>query len=334
MKKKLFHTMIASVLFMIPVQVFAHVGYMLPEEQISALSGQHKEILLAPFQNPIYVILMITVALLFVGAVAKLSRAPFIKRIQKNLETKEVDYQRIFPWAIRMSLGIALIGAGTMDVLISPIVSNQSAFGFLQTLIGFLLLTGFLLELAIVLAALLYVYALVLEPYMLGNLDFLALAVAFLLIGDDRPGIDDLLNIPCYCFLKKMNDFLPLILRIGIGISMIFLAVYEKFLMPAASMQVVTDFGLMNIIPVSPEMWVLSTGIIELVIGIALLLGLFTRLSAAIAFFVLSLSFFFFGEDVYSHVTLFGTLSILFVTGGNKWSLDHALEKLRKKKKR
>lgn len=55
------------------------------------------------------------------------------------------------------------------------------------------------------------------------------------------------------------------------------------------------------------------------------MLGLFTRVSAGIAFIVLSLSFFYFGEDVSSHITLFGILSVLFVTQGGAWSLDKKL---------
>ena len=118
---------------------------------------------------------------------------------------------------------------------------------------------------------------------------------------------------------------MPLILRFGVGFAMIFLAVYEKILNPHLSELVVTNFGLMNVVPVSPEMWVLSTGLIEFAVGLALILGLFTRISAGIAFIVLSLSFFYFGEDVASHITLFGTLSVLFITQGGAWSLDKLL---------
>jgi uncharacterized membrane protein YphA (DoxX/SURF4 family) len=54
-----------------------------------------------------------------------------------------------------------------------------------------------------------------------------------------------------------------------------------------------------------------------------LFLGFKTRLISVIAFVVLSLSFFYFGEEVYSHVTLFSVLSVLFVTGGGKLIIDN-----------
>jgi uncharacterized membrane protein YphA (DoxX/SURF4 family) len=69
-------------------------------------------------------------------------------------------------------------------------------------------------------------------------------------------------------------------------------------------------------------MWVFSAGIIEVLIGLALVAGFYTRLSSAIAFVVLSMSFFYFGEDVSSHITLFGILAVLFITRGGIWSLD------------
>ena len=72
-------------------------------------------------------------------------------------------------------------------------------------------------------------------------------------------------------------------------------------------------------------MWVLSTGIIEFIIGLTLVLGAYTRLASAIAFAVLSLSFFYFGEDVASHITLFGILSVLFITQGGKVSVDRKI---------
>jgi uncharacterized membrane protein YphA (DoxX/SURF4 family) len=101
-----------------------------------------------------------------------------------------------------------------------------------------------------------------------------------------------------------------------------FLAVYEKILNPHISELIVNNFGLLDIVNVSPAMWVLGAGIIEFIIGFTLFIGWFTRASSAIAFVVLSLSFFYFGEEVSSHVTLFANLAVLFITRGGIWSVD------------
>jgi uncharacterized membrane protein YphA (DoxX/SURF4 family) len=63
-------------------------------------------------------------------------------------------------------------------------------------------------------------------------------------------------------------------------------------------------------------------GMIELVVGVLLLIGFQVRLVSIITFTILIVTFFFFKEDVYSHVTLFGTLSVLMITGAGPLSLD------------
>jgi uncharacterized membrane protein YphA (DoxX/SURF4 family) len=93
---------------------------------------------------------------------------------------------------------------------------------------------------------------------------------------------------------------------------------------------VINQYRLTEILPVSVPMWVFSTGAIELAIGIFLVLGLYTRVVSIIAIFVLSLTFFYFNESVYSHITLFGTLSILAIESGGIWSLDLWRQKKKK----
>lgn len=323
-KKQKLKTLLLTLLLggLLAPSAFAHVGYILNETEFSTSDTVGYKTVLMALTNPTNLMMIFITIILVVGLISQLQHAPFVERILSNLERKEDDYQRIFPWAIRLSVGVALIGAGSNDQLISPVLAGFPELGGLQVLLGFFLFVGFLLELSILLAVILFLYGLAIEPYLLGNIDFLAMAIAFVLIGDDRPGVDDLLDLPCYCILKKMKDVLPLLLRIGVGVSMIYLAVYEKVLHPGGMMEVISQYNLDAIIPVGLDMWVFSTGVIEFIIGLCLLLGYHTRFASALAFFVLTLSFFFFGEQIYSHITIFGALSIIFVTGGNTYSID------------
>jgi uncharacterized membrane protein YphA (DoxX/SURF4 family) len=232
-----------------------------------------------------------------------------------RIEEKAESYYELISWMLRLGLGIAFIGAGVAKVLISPILPISPPFPFLEILLGFFLLLGFLLTPTILISMILFLFALSKNFYLLGNLEIFSSLIALLILSQPKPGLDDLLGIPSFSFLKQFKNFVPLILRIGIGGAMMFLAVYEKFLNPHLSEIVVRNYNLTSIIPVSPEMWVLSAGIIEFLVGLFLFLGFHTRLTSAIAFIVLSLSFFYFGEEVYSHVTLFSVLSVLFVIG-------------------
>jgi len=240
-------------------------------------------------------------------------------RIREEAES----YHDLIPWMIRLSLGIALIGAGIGGSLISPVVGATALESFLEILAGFLFLSGFLLFPACIISLALFSLMVGKDPLsFVGTLNVLALLIIFLIKGNPKPGVDAILGFPTFRGLLKFDSFSPLILRVGTGVCFFSLALYEKLLNPHWSEYVVHLYNLQSIVPVSPAMWVLGAGVTELLLGILLILGFQTRMVAAVSLIVLSLSFFFFKEQVYSHITLFGALSILFVTGAARVSID------------
>ncbi|MAZ41066.1 hypothetical protein CL654_03030 [bacterium] len=309
-------------LALVPLSAHAHVGYVLNDQELADSKGLDWGFVFSVLNNGINLIVM-GVTLLFVALLLMYwKHIPLLKKEIKNIKKTLESYNEFIPWILRLSLGIALIGAGASEVLLSPALSGYASLATLQIFIGFLLLAGFLLPFATIAALLIGLYGIYEDVYLLGNIDFLMGALALFILADARPGLDDIIGIPFASFLKKLKEYVPFILRVGVGGAMTYLAIYEKFLNPHASALVITNYGLTNVIPVSPEMWVFSAGAVELLVGLLILTGLRTRLVSAIAFLVLSLSFFYFGEDVYSHITLFGILSAIFVLGGGKWSID------------
>lgn len=303
-----------TVIILWPTTSFAHVGYVLPEAEIYKNTGSDFNFLLSALHDPLNLFLIFG-TLIFISFIYFILRQNswFLSKT-KTVAEQAVSYYEFIPWILRLSLGIALIGAGVAGVFISPSLAGFSQLSFLQILLGFLLLAGFLLAPASFLAIILFLFALSQNFYLIGNFDFLAAAIALFILANPKPGLDDLLRIPFFSPFKSLQKLVPLILRTGVGGAMMFLAIYEKFLNPHLSAAVVQNYKLTSVIPVSPEMWVLSAGLIEFAVGFLLFIGFRTRLVAAIAFMVLTLSFFYFGEAVYSHVTLFGVLSVLFVT--------------------
>ena len=302
---------------------FAHVEYVVTEDERERFAGIDFDFLLRALKNPFNVLLIFLTIAFVLSIYFLLKRSKLFMSYAARIEEKAESYYDLTSWMLRLGLGIAFIGAGVEKVLISPLLPISLPFPFLEILLGFLFLLGFLLTPTIFLSIILFLFALSKNFYLLGNLEVLASLIALLILSQPKPGLDDLLGIPSFSFLRSFKDFVPLILRIGIGSAMMFLAVYEKFLNPHLSEVVVYNYHLTSIIPVSPEMWVFSAGVIEFLVGLFLFLGFKTRLTSAIAFIVLSLSFFYFGEEVYSHVTLFSVLSVLFVTGGCKLSIDN-----------
>lgn len=316
-------TILASLMgFIIPLSASAHVGYVVSEADMATHGGPDVLFLLSVFNNTNYILLMLGTALILVLAVIYIPKIPVVKKWFAQINERLTTYGDFLPWMARLSLGIALIGAGSAHVFISPLAHATDTLAIIELVLGFMFLAGFLLVPATIATIVLYLGALSSETYIFGNLDFFALALAFLALHNERPGVDDIFGIKALYGFRLPRKIAPLLLRIGIGFGMAFLALYEKLLNPHLSELVVNQFNLTAAVNVTPAMWVFGAGVIELAVALCLLFGFYTRLTTIIACLVLTTTFFFFQEAVYSHVTLFGLLSILFVTGGGMWSID------------
>lgn len=297
----------------------AHVRYLVNEEEsIKELSGRDDTFVFGPLGDGFNILLIAVTIVLILFAFFISKKISFIKTLIKNINNKLNSYAEYIPWILRLSLGIALVGGGVSNFLVSPVLTSAPELATLQILLGFLLLIGFFILPASIAVIAIYFFAFLQDFYILGNLDYLAIALSILILNNSRPGLDDILCLPKINLFKTIQQYVPLILRTGIGIAMMYLGLYEKILNPHLSEYVVINFGLLDVVPVSAAMWVFAAGFIEFTIGLFLLVGYKTRLVSAIAFIVLSLSFFYFGEGVTSHITLFGLLSVIFITGNKR----------------
>lgn len=301
----------------------AHVTYVLTEQQLVANQGADYAFVGQPFRDPLNLALFAATfafigALIFAG-----NKVPAIRDRVRYFRGRARSYQDFIPWILRVCLGIALVGAGSQQTLMSPAVHNQPGFATLQIVLGFLIVTGLALTPALLGALALAIGALILHPTLVDNLEIITGLIAVLLLGQAKPGLDDLMGIPMRSFPEDWRRFVPFLLRFGLGASLVIMAITEKLMNPHLFGTVVETYGLTHVLPLSVGMWVVSAGLVELVLGLSLLLGIQTRIMSAVAFVILSLSFFYFGEDVYAHVTIFGTLFVLLLTGSGAWSLDN-----------
>lgn len=294
----------------------AHVRYIADDATVEELSGLDFSYLLEALKDPqnITIIGISIAAIIFL--VWLLPKVGFLRKKFRKIDHHAEDYQKLIPWMARLSLGIGLIGAGTAGYLINPVVADAT-YSQLQVVAGFMLMAGFASFITAPVVIALFVVAFLQDWYLVGALDVLILAVILVVNDSRRPGIDEVLGIPDIK-IKAWKKYLPKITRLGAGAGLLFLAVYEKLLNPRLSGFVVEATDLHNVIPVSTEMWVLSAGAVEALLGILLILGYRVRLVSVVTFIVLALSFFYFKEDVASHITLFGIMSILFIYGNGK----------------
>lgn len=310
----------------IPAFSSAHVSYVVPKEDMVRVAGENPAYLAHALSIPMNWLLMIITAVAVLLVAFFCSKNKIIINFFIKIKDKLSSYHELIPWIIRLALGIALLGAGVSDVLISPTYSDAHIFSTIQIVLGFFFLAGFLLVPTTITTILIFLYGLFTNDYLIGNMDFLVLGVSFLVFHSARPGVDDIFGISMFKFIKIPRKYLAPILRLGLGFAFIYLALYEKLLNPGFSDLVVHQYNLTSIIPVDPSMWVLSAGLVELLLGILIVVGFYTRTVAFVAFLVISLTFFYFKEAVYSHVTLFSALAILAIEGGGLWSIDKKME--------
>ena len=311
--------------------LLAHVSYIVDPEKLKALAGTDWEFLLSPVYDSFYLMLIIATLVVVLGCFVAGELVRPIRVPCRNIHNRLLGYRDFIPLILRVCLGVALIVSGTKQAIFLPNVPGD-AVSTLEVVIGFFLLVGFMVRLGGLSALALYFYGLSTSHYMLGTMESAAAAVLVIAYGGERPSADhildfDILGSQLQSIWKKLQENTGLILRLSLGATLIWLAVTEKAFNPRVSEAVVIDFNLESVIPVSTAMWVFSVGVIEFAVGLVLILGLFTRTFSMIAFLVLTLSFFYFKEEVAGHVTFFGSLLVLMVTGAGKLSLDSYIAK-------
>lgn len=303
----------------------AHVSYVMTPEELTEHAGADYHFLLQPFSDPLNWLAVCLTVCGLLGVVFACRRLPFLRDRLRYFRGRARTYQEYLPAILRVCLGIALIGAGSQNALISPAVHNQPGFALIQVVLGFLVVTGFLLTPAMIGSLALTIGALISHPTLFDNLEIIAAIIAVLLLGQTRPGLDDLLGIPNFTSSDRLREYVPVVLRLGLGLALVIMAIGDKLINPHLFGYVIESHGFVQALPFSTGMWVASATIIELVLGLAIILGFQTRLASLLTFLVLSIFFFIFKEEVYAHVTLFGCLFTLLVTGGGVLSLDNLL---------
>jgi len=246
-------------------------------------------------------------------------------------------YTEYLPWIVRLSVGLVLIGAGLARVRFMPTLDSGALFGLLLTGTGFLLLLGFAVRPAALVALGAYLVTLVSHPELVMMLDVAGGLAVAAIVGPGRPSLDDLLRaaFPSGRAARAAtqnlarghyDDMVPLLVRLGLGGAFVASGIVDKLVIHDQALAAVDAYGLTSILPVSPETWVVGAALLETALGAAIILGVLTRFSAVVGFAVLTLALFGLPDDpVIAHVGLFGLSSLLVTLGGGRWSLDRAV---------
>lgn len=239
----------------------------------------------------------------------------------------------LIPLILGIHVAMPLFVYGVTGKLFSP--NNQLPgvwtyfIGLAQTGIALSLFYGGLTRIASVALAILWfvgVFLVGLEA-MLDSIMYLGFAAFFFLAGRGPISIDRLL-LPRLESSPQMMSHAVTALRVGLGLSLIFVAFSEKFAnQPLASAfleRYPLNFTSALGIPMSNELFVLFAGSIELLVGLWILFGIFPREIILIAWIPINMTLTIFNwTELVGHLPIYGTLAALLVwsTGSENLAL-------------
>jgi uncharacterized membrane protein YphA (DoxX/SURF4 family) len=312
--------------------VYGHVRYILSDDEIAEVSSERA----APttlLQGDMLAVVMLAgflfvVAFQFLGLF--LSKKPLIK----TLEGSVTPLEGYVPLILRLTVGGFLIFSGLTGKLFSPQTSisftnSMSIVSILQIAAGVLLLLGLLTKIgAVFLAVLVGISFAQLGVHGLDQLVLLGVAVMLFFEGGLKHSIDSF-TIARMSSVKKIGAYLDAyrvysmpIMRITLGISLIWLGLTEKLLAPELTEAAVIKYN----VPYFPELrlFVFFFGFFEVLLGAHYLLGIFNRLISLIYLGLLASAFYLFGEGV-NHLHLFAVTLAFLIRGAGPYRMHIVL---------
>ncbi len=233
----------------------------------------------------------------------------------------------LIPLILGIHVAVPLFVYGVQGELFAPSNKLSGAWvyilGLVQTGIALSFFYGGLTRLAAAALGLMWLIGIPLIGLeaMLDSIMYLGFALFFFLAGRGPVAIDRLI-LPRLEPSPALMRHAVTILRVGVGLSLVFVAFSEKLAnIPLAlsfleeyPLNFTSAFGL----PMSNELFVLCAGAVELLVGLWITFGIFPREIILIAWIPINMTLTIFNwTELVGHLPIYGTLAVLIV-----WSYD------------
>ncbi len=275
---------------------------------------------------------LVSAILIFIGIIS------FSKRLEAMCDPFLLRLRRYAPFIGRVTLGISVIASAYFASLFGPelpmsLFLPEAAilpFRIYLAVLGVLLTVGYKTRTAALLMMLTYVVMVFrFSHYMLTYLNYFGeMVIAFTLgsrvwaldSGVRKEYVPNLFK-PLVRFVVGHGDFM---LRIAFGVSLIYSALYAKFIHAQLAIDTVVQYHLTDYFHFTPPFLVLGALAVELLLGTLFILGIEVRFAAIFLTIFLTLSLLYFGEAVWPHIILVGGAFTIFAFGYGKFTLERS----------
>lgn len=321
----------------VPVVASAHEMYVLKDGQIA-------ELLSRPPVNPVNIVLSNSGEFMFWAFFCFLFLLVLVPISNSTLLRTYIGpfLNKLKPHAFfiaRITFGASLVASGVHAVLFGPEIKLDALFGTYGGVAGLGLILGgmlivfglFVRTVAFMIILMFGVATLRYGSYLITYLDYVGMALAVVLVGGGKPALQNLffpqkdkesaLQMLRRDFYLRFYPYRFFIVRVGLGLSIMYAAFYGKFLHSDMALQVVMDYRLTDYFPFEPGFIVLGAGILEMLFGFFFVVGVHLRFSAMFFAVFLFLSYLYFPEAAWPHIILVGGALALFAHGYDKTTL-------------
>ncbi|MDA1080494.1 MAG: hypothetical protein O2973_02275 [Gemmatimonadetes bacterium] len=233
-----------------------------------------------------------------------------------------------------MLIGNAMTGVYLAPNIELPFVSLVTVGAVAQVLVGILLLLQITYSVSGALVLVVAVLTLgVVSPWIMMDyvFEFVALAVALILVGPSLTKIDRRICGARGWDSEKMSQLAVPVIRVGVGLTLATLAVHNKLLSPGLMLAFLEEYHF-NFMPMigfagfSDLHFAFAAGIAELTLGLLILFGVATRFAVATVtvFFVTTLILL--GPvELLGHAPLVGIAVVLILRGSGRPAVEPAM---------
>jgi uncharacterized membrane protein YphA (DoxX/SURF4 family) len=255
------------------------------------------------------------------------------------LPERRMGLYGFIPAILGIHIAVPLLVSGVSGHLFSPDNALPTGWnyilGLMETGIALSLFYGGFARVSAVLLAWLWIVGVLIfgVEAMLDNALMLGFAGFFWFAGRGPISVDRLLFPRLEPSASSMERAVP-VLRIALGVGLVAAALSEKLANPALARMFLEHYPLNFTsslgIPIPDNIFVLCAGSVELLVGLCLIFGVFTREIIVIAWLPINLTLTIFDwSELVGHLPIYGAMALLFVWDSSKENLELWVKGLR-----